>query len=519
MSDVRSPVRPSISRRDVLGVVLFLCGLFALTAPGALNAVDTWRCLGEAAAIVEQGTLRFDDLDPDVVGRDIERALQPVSQARRIGVCKYGIAHQAAYVPVYLASKAAAAVLGERPLDVAPFVSAFVNPLAGALLGGFLLATLGHLGFSRPAGLLATGCVGVGSFLWPATGVSYGDPYQAAAVAAVLLAAVRARVRGTAVDLALLGAACAFSVLTKSANAPITAVLALVAMRDRTSFLRVALHLAPWALGAVAVHGLVAWARFGDPLESGYTETLFGHTAVLEGLRILFVSPARGLLWFFPVFPLGVVGLLLGLRAGHRLPWPLLAAVPVHVAVYVTFQDVHGGHCLGPRYLLVLLPVLAVGLAHAADTILRRRRALLAGALVASALWVLPMTAVQYFTYEIARGEIRNRIGHAARPLYPVAAWRLLLAKSRAGPDDLPLASFCPPDAPPDVRAARLVLSDWDNSGWAWWWAKAHPKLPALLRIAGVLALSGLAGAGVVLLVRTRGDADDAGHSDAVASS
>ena len=41
------------SGRSLLGVFLVLLGIFCLSSPGSLNAVDSWLPLAEAAALVE----------------------------------------------------------------------------------------------------------------------------------------------------------------------------------------------------------------------------------------------------------------------------------------------------------------------------------------------------------------------------------------------------------------------------------------------------------------------------------
>ena len=80
----------------------------------------------------------------------------------------------------------------------------------------------------------------------------------------------------------------------------------------------------------------------------------------LEKLVTLFFAKAReadqhghrGLVWFFPLAPVAFAGVVLLQRTRRWIGTVLLVALPAHVAVYVTFEDVHGGQCLGPRYLL-----------------------------------------------------------------------------------------------------------------------------------------------------------------------
>lgn len=134
-------------------------------------------------------------------------------------------------------------------------------------------------------------------------------------------------------------------------------------------------------IGAAAPSVIVAgylWVAFGKPWRTGYahvTDPTFvqGHAQGLmgigwpdpEALVGLLVGPSRGLLYLAPVAALGLLGLAKVLRredAGPTRAFALgaLALLLVNSGYYMWW----GGAATGPRHLVPVLPLLALGLAE-----------------------------------------------------------------------------------------------------------------------------------------------------------
>ena len=127
---------------------------------------------------------------------------------------------------------------------------------------------------------------------------------------------------------------------------------------------------APVAL-AVGCNLLVNWLKFGDALETGVPIALrFYHPFVLtlRGVAGLLVGPNTGLLVFFPLGPLALLGL--GRLAGRDRSTAVLWAgiLVLTVAFYGSYRAWHGGWSWGPRFLLPLLGPLSVAAAVWAAT-------------------------------------------------------------------------------------------------------------------------------------------------------
>ena len=117
------------------------------------------------------------------------------------------------------------------------------------------------------------------------------------------------------------------------------------------------------------------WAAFGSPFTMGYameveeafavsSRGFFGFTYPSpQRLYALLLSPERGLLFYMPWAALGLWGLLQGSNLRERLsrdPLPALAAV--YIMLYASQNAVAAGWAFGQRYLIAILPFLAVGL-------------------------------------------------------------------------------------------------------------------------------------------------------------
>jgi hypothetical protein len=85
--------------------------------------------------------------------------------------------------------------------------------------------------------------------------------------------------------------------------------------------------------------------------------------SVLKGAAGLLFSPNRGLFIFMPITLLGIVGLLRSFRRVREEPHvPMLAiAATLHFLLVSVFPYWHGGWAFGPRYLVDVLPILALG--------------------------------------------------------------------------------------------------------------------------------------------------------------
>jgi len=120
------------------------------------------------------------------------------------------------------------------------------------------------------------------------------------------------------------------------------------------------------------------YVRFGSILESGRTLSFAHYGAEMivwpwHGLNYLLVSGGKGLVWYCPVILAG----LLAWRTFHRrhafLAKILVAAIVFRVLFFASVFW-RCGFCLGPRYLLPVIPLLLLPIAFSVEELVEKRR-------------------------------------------------------------------------------------------------------------------------------------------------
>jgi hypothetical protein len=185
------------------------------------------------------------------------------------------------------------------------------------------------------------------------------------------------------------------AVVVEYPNALAVAILGLYALARGPAVTRAVLYGAGALAGAAPMLAYNAWA-FGGPFTTSYSTDSSGRATSLWGspdvdvLLQLFLSQ-QGLLVGSPVLACALAGTVLLVRRGWRAEALVIGAVTLGFALLSSaFYSPFGGFSPGPRYLIVALPFLAVGLAPAA-----RAAPLVTGALAtvsAAAMTLLTVT-------------------------------------------------------------------------------------------------------------------------------
>ncbi len=288
---------------------------------------------------------------------------------------------------------------GEPPGDPAAHgvrtVVCSFNAWVSALGVVLLWALARRFGCSPTAAAVGAGLFAFATLTWAYAGTFFKEPLSivAALAALVLLAgydttlgAPRCRPVGFAAAGVCLGLAMAAHV-TAAQLFPFwlayCVVVAAPARRfDRATAVRVGLFVA----GFAAVVALLGWfnlARFGDVLETGrragqgmpdealYPPWSMAYWRVISGLM---VGGGKGLLVYCPAIVLCAL-LWRPFHTRHRiLSWILVAAVVSRVLALGLSSGWHGGFCLGPRYLVPLLPLAFLPVCVGIDDMIRQGR-------------------------------------------------------------------------------------------------------------------------------------------------
>lgn len=307
-------------------------------------------------------------------------------------VSPYGMGLSLLEAPAALAARSWESLFGEHSSQTL-FVFLQVLLVAGsAALAGLLARGLGAGRFGE--GLAVAGTA-LASPLWAYVACGFSEPLQALCFAGAAAAAVGAAARDAAGDgaaarrlAAAAGFFAGFALLTKGVNVVFAGLLAAPLLFDAEG--RIALRRRLPLLAAAAAGGAppaLAWlafeiARFGQPFSS-YTSQRFTHSLV-DGLWRLLVGPNKGLLLYFPLLPLSVLGIVRLVRARESRAAALaIGGTAAGVwALYAGWWAWDGSHGWGPRLLVPVLPLLAAAAGTAADRSKRLRRIAVALALL-----------------------------------------------------------------------------------------------------------------------------------------
>lgn len=261
---------------------------------------------------------------------------------------------------------------GERATDPHPhavrFVASFLDVIVSAVGVVLLWLVARRITDSELASVVVALAYGFGSLAWAYGGTLFTEPLATALALGSLLAALGPR-RANAVTAGVLIGLSVATHVTAILFAPFfLAVTASSPGRDRGG------RAVAYALGFGVVAVALGWHdldRFGSVLETGRfadpvraADLAYGEwVAPWRGLYGLTVSAGKGILLYCPIVLLGFVGWPSLHRRSRLLSWTLGGAAVTRLAVIASRSDWHGGFCIGPRLLLMIVPFLLVPLA------------------------------------------------------------------------------------------------------------------------------------------------------------
>ncbi|HBY92477.1 MAG TPA: hypothetical protein DEP84_00700, partial [Chloroflexi bacterium] len=276
--------------------------------------------------------------------------------------------------------------LGLTLPDIGPVHTALLlAPLLTALAGLYLSLTVRRAfsGMALPTPLtpLAVTLIwGLGSMAWPYTKTFFSEPLVALTLIAATYHLVSFRDTLATRQAVGVGAWLGLGLLARAANAIIVPLYGLALLwylaldhglpwnrlatwrarsRQHEVWQPVLAFVAPVILAGLLVL-LYNAMRFGNPFESGYLESEQFSAFWPQGILGELLSPGRGLLWYTPWLLALIPAVPRAWQRDRALTALALGTALIYVLFYGKWYMWHGGFAWGPRFLVPILPLLAL---------------------------------------------------------------------------------------------------------------------------------------------------------------
>jgi hypothetical protein len=301
------------------------------------------------------------------------------------------------------------------------FVTFCVVAVPSALTAVLFYGLLGRLGLDRNLGVVLTAAYSLGTIAFPYSGAFYGHQLVASLLFAAfyILCVQRGALRAR--SLVLVGLLLGYGAITEYPAVLIVVPLCLYALYLLASKRRLA-WLVLGTIPPLLLLMLYDLMAFQTVLPVGYNYSPLWqevhHTGFMSLTRPsvstlwgITLSPFRGLFFLSPFLLLGVIGFYYFARAGHHRAEFLVSLVIVVSFFIFNSSSVMwwGGFAVGPRYLLPMVPFLALPVAFFLDRHGRQREVLYIFLVLVSVslvlVWIQTISG-QSFPYESHRNPL-----------------------------------------------------------------------------------------------------------------
>ena len=544
---------PKRRRRLLLGILMLTVAAFLVAASGQFRSIDDENLYYTAHSLTSgipnvdicPGTNQAADFlytrgphgCEDSAQEQLENSYQKGAGGKLVS--KYGIGEPLAAAPFFGAGRIVAGILSDASVGgctgptsttccktlvtnsesfrancqgdtrdmIVQTSTLFTNSFLTAITLVLVMIVSLQLGATMRGAALIGFAFGFGSYAFAYAKTMNAEPGTAMCLIAAVMFAIEAARTGRTRALVLCGVAAGAALLFRSTAAiflPVLGVWFLVLGWRHANTKRAFRWGALFSMGAIAslvvLMLLNSW-RYGDPFSLGYGQTgshIHGIRArgnILTGFWGLWLSPGKSLFLYAPFVLLAVAGIVISVRKFAAEMSLLIALVAVNTFFFARVRFWSGDWAWGPRYMIIVLPCLAVMCAPLVNMV-RWRRALTA---LAGVGFLFPGTLgviVNFNTYYLRANrqlgtDFRDRVYHdwAWNPI-----WKHLgILGNEWGNFGKPFGLLYLTGQP---RFDLWWLDD------RWWLSQHSGRLAAaILMLSGIAAL---AGGGLFIIQRAR---------------
>jgi hypothetical protein len=282
-------------------------------------------------------------------------------------------------------------IAGKTPDNLAPHalrtVVCLLNIIVSSMCVFVFYCTIKSLTRSDQSALLTTVLFAFGSLILPYSGTFFSEPLATLFVMLSFFILVRNGGNQNSLgSFSLLASGVSLGLATAThitaiLFAPFFCIYGAFLIRKNVSFsinsslVGAAIFFAGFGL-LLLLLGYYNFARFGDVFETGRTvgEMTYGaFVAPWRGLWGLLFGAGKGLIFFCPAIILGLFSWLPFHRKHRFLSFMILGAILLRILFIASRSDWHGGFCLGPRYLVMLIPFLMIPIGELVNEFIVKR--------------------------------------------------------------------------------------------------------------------------------------------------
>ena len=409
----------------------WLALLYIPSAKGHLEIIDTEYSVRTAIAIIEDGSMLIDPVDP------IVREIAPEIEGTDKIYSQYGLGLVTIFLPIVLLGKGVAWLASIDQRVTIDFLLSFYN-LPFALLGlWFFRSILIKLGASPAHANFFMLILGICTAYWKYTASDYSEIAQSS----FLLGALHAVIGKSRRRWRLASFWCGLLVAMKLAFVVLLPIFALFAWLEKPddpiktriqNLLNFSIFLIPMGLALAAANYL----RFGNILETGYGSqgSSFSYLYFQRDWFDYLFSTQRGIIPFNPIL-LMTLPAYFAIPKDHRRFFLLIISLCTCWYVLMCFwKSLQGGWCWGNRLLFPILPLLMIPFAFL--NLGRKRTRVGLWLLVPLSILMLQLPAVSTKTHEysVLAQKINDGTAQDVPPQLPGTLFLFFAKLSRSEP-------------------------------------------------------------------------------------
>jgi hypothetical protein len=309
---------------------------------------------------------RFDLRDPQFLEIDAARGIDGQLYS------PHGLGQSLAMIPFYLLGEGIARISPAiSPMRAHHFLISFMNPIVAAILCLLLFRFQTELGFSNKTAFLATCICGTCTLIFPYAKVSFDVMLTACLLFGAMYSLYTYRRTFHDRWAWLGGVLCACALITRIASLIVVPFyliyLGLPGSPGSPERSRLLHRLACFAFPLLLAIGAVAFynaTRFGTVLNDGHAADAAVRftTPLWLGFMGQTISPGKGLLWYSPVLVFAPCGWRMLYQRYKPEAFLFLSFILANLLFYSKLSNWSGDWCWGPRFTILIIPFLGVGL-------------------------------------------------------------------------------------------------------------------------------------------------------------